>query len=1815
MMALSLGSDRRRTAWATAIASALLLLALPAGSLSTATNDGPVLPPDPVPDPAALRALSGAGFTENVGQVGNGDVRFYAASAGMQVGFVPSGVLFRLVGQSPSETVARRQDRTPAADTELSPMRRGVLLRLTFEGANIVVPEGNWELPHRSHFFLGNDPAEWHTDVRSYREVIYENLYEGIDLIYRVTNEGLKYDFLVHPGASPGQIAAHYEGANSLMVEDDSALILRTVAGDLHDSAPVALQEDGSHANCAFAVRDARSFGFDCTGWDGLQDLRIDPLVYSTYLGATGMDFGGRMAVANGEAYIVGQTQSMDFPIVPGAFDASRDGPSDLFVAKLSTDGSSLVFSTFVGGSGDEGYDLALFLSGTDVFVTGDTTSADFPVTMGAFDTTFNGGGSDAYVAQINWNGSNLVYSTYLGGAGYDGGRGLSVEGASVYVSVHTSSLDFPTTPGAFDTTYDGGHAIGTDAAIVKLNTGNSSLEYSTYLGGSHDEFVGPLVVAAGEAYVTGYTFFNVIGGPAFPTTPGAFDTTFGGGSDIFLSRLNATGSGLVFSTFLGGAGGDGPGGLAVDGGNAYVTGSTDGADYPTTLGAMDVTINGGRDCVVSELTADGSGLVYSTFLGGSGDDVCQYMSITNGEAVVTGNTAGGGFPTTVDAFDASHNGNDDAFVARLSADGSSLVYSTFLGGSDADVGGSVVWVNPLFVAGVTGSADFPTTAGAFDTTFGGGTWDLFVAKLKVVNAAPVANAGPDQVTVRNATVTLNGSASFDPDGDPITFNWTQVAGPNALTITNANASVASVVPTMVGTYTFNLTVTDNETASAYDWVDVNVTNQAPIADAGPLQVAFENTLVTLNGIASSDPDGDPLGYNWTQAGGPLPVILANPDTATPTFTTPNGAFAAGAYTFTLTVADPFGANDSGDGFVMVMNRPPIADAGPDQNIVGKFSVVTLDGSNSSDPDGEPITHFWWQTGGPAVTFTAQTSSITDFTAVGAGVYTFDLFVNDPEDTNVSDAVTVNVDNAPPTAALAVTPNPVPVGTDADVDASASSDGDGTIVQYNFTFGDGTDSGNVTTPSVTHAWAAPGVYEVNVTVSDDDGASHVATVLVTVVVDLPPTAVAAVTPGTTGDLSTVFSFDASGSLDDNGIVAWLWDFGDGNTASTEIAPHAYTSRGSFLVTLTVWDVFNQNDTDTLTIDVLNRPPIADAGPDQNTVRNATVTLNGSASFDPDADAIMYLWTQVAGPNFVPIANATADVASVVPTMLGTYTFSLTVSDSVDSSFDLVDILVLNQIPIASAGSDQIVPKKIPVQLNATLSSDPDLDTLSFAWSLVSGPAPVTLTGANTATPTFTPPTSGVYTFEVNVSDGLGGYALDTVDVNATNGPPVANAGPDQSGFLKRVLVTLNGTLSADPDLDTLSFLWSQTAGPTETLAGNTTANPTFTPALAGVYAFRLDVGDLDGGTDSDTVLVDVQNQPPTAALVATPTSAVVGVDISFDGSASSDPDGTIANWTLQFGDGSANGAGPPPAAVAHAYAAAGPYDVTLFVTDDDGDMDTATVPVTITAVDLPPTAVAAVTPSNTGNLSTMFNFDASGSSDDVGIVGYVWEFGDGSLNGTGVTATHTYTSRGTFQVNLTVTDTATQTARTTLAIQVQNRPPTANAGANQTNIPSGTLVTLTGSGSDPDDDALTYDWTMVSGPAQISIADVASPTFTPTVAGTYVFSLVVRDGTNSSAADTVTIIVEAPPVPPPQDDTALIVAAILAILVLFGLFALLARRRRKEPGEDVEAEEEEGEEGEEEGEESLAELEEAVQEEEIVEEEEASEEEEEELEL
>jgi hypothetical protein len=781
-------------------------------------------------------------------------------------------------------------------------------------------------LPGQANYLLGRDRSRWVTDVPTYAKVKCESVYPGVDLVYYGTEERLEDDFTVAPGSDPRVIRLSLPGA-AARVDGDGDLVAKVGSDEIRLGRPVAYQTSAGEGHrmsvkAEYVQITPSEFGFRLGTYDHHRALVIDPvLMYSTYLGGTNLDKATSIALdASGSAYVTGNTTSTDFPVFPkpGAFqtactlNAQSVCAGDIFVTKLNASGT-VVYSTYVGGSGgDFGLGIAVDPAG-NAYVAGQTTSKDFPIPAGV--NTFqsscgldsSGNCQDGFLLVLNSSGSALVYSTYLGGSNNDEANAVTVDTAGdAYVVGQTSSSNFPVSSGAFQTHCgtDGtcNASSGTpaaDAFVTKLNTtksGSASLAYSTYLGGSGSDIAFAVAVdAAGHAVVTGSTKSAT----SFPTTPAAFQTackTSGGtcNGNAFVTELKADGSGLVYSTYLGGSGttgfGDSGAGIALDAaGDAYVVGQTASADFPVTSGAYKTTCGTDKNCnpagnpavntpdvFVTELNSSGSGLVYSTYLGGSGTDLAGGIALGPGNvAYVTGTTNSSDFPI-VDAYPQGKTFGggvcsgapcQDAFVAELDASGSSLLFSAYLGGDNADFGAGVA-VDPsgnAYVAGSTQTPNvdpvpFPTTTGAFQTTYKGNT-DAFVTAIgstttPFVRLSPTSLAFTNQFvgTTGTQTVTLTntGSATLSISGMAITgsnagaFTETNGCGNSVAAGSNCAISV-NFQPSAPGVASATLTVNDNA-ANSPQSIPLTGTGIAPVVSLSSTTVDFGSQIVGTAG-------------------------------------------------------------------------------------------------------------------------------------------------------------------------------------------------------------------------------------------------------------------------------------------------------------------------------------------------------------------------------------------------------------------------------------------------------------------------------------------------------------------------------------------------------------------------------------------------------------------------------------------------------------------------------------------------------------------------------------------------------------------------------------------------------------------------------------------------------------------------------------------------------------------------------------------------------------------------------------------------------
>jgi len=794
----------------------LLLLALTT-SLLAQSNSSPFLSQPLLPKSAKLTGLSenelktqrellqGYGklplsFEVNQGQT-DGRVKFLSRGSGYTLFLTGDEAVFALRGSKPISDNSPANRSMPAVPTT------DAVLEMKLLRANPAAKvSGADELPGKNNYFVGNDPKKWQANVRQYGKVRYESIYPGINLVYYGNQRELEYDFVLQPGADPAQIRLGIDGMRNLRL-DQGNLVMSSSGGEIHLRRPRIYQKANGRrreVRGRYVLKSKNEVGFQIDSYDHARTLVIDPvLAYSTYLGGSLYESGAGIAVDSaGNAYVTGTTSSLDFPVANAIQPYISNWLDEVFVTKINAEGTSLIYSTYLGGKGDDfGKSIALDSSG-NVYVAGATDSTDFPTKNAIQPTSVS---ADAFVTKINASGDALIYSTYLGGScDGEGVNGIAVDSiGNAYVAGQTSCTDFPTV-NAIQPVNHGG--LNGDAFVAKINAAGSAFVFSTYLGGTAEDSASHIAVdATGNSYVTGWTSSN-----DFPTANAIQPAYHGGAYDAFVAKINSAGTAFVYSTYLGGSESDFSYGIAADSaGNAYLTGATDSADFPTAS-ALQPANEGAVDAFVTKLNDAGSAFVYSTYLGGSSSDVASGIAVDSaGNAYVTGGTNSIDFPVVNPVQAANHIG--DAFVTKVNAAGSALAFSTLLGGSNSDFGRGIAVdaASSVYITGETWSKNFPITPLAFQQSKKGRakTTDTVIAKFATqvyVSFSPLKLA-LGKVTV-GSTSKVKKVVLTNTGASALTINRIYIAGANAGDFAETNTCGAGIAAG--GTCTVSVTFT-----------------------------------------------------------------------------------------------------------------------------------------------------------------------------------------------------------------------------------------------------------------------------------------------------------------------------------------------------------------------------------------------------------------------------------------------------------------------------------------------------------------------------------------------------------------------------------------------------------------------------------------------------------------------------------------------------------------------------------------------------------------------------------------------------------------------------------------------------------------------------------------------------------------------------------------------------------------------------------------------------------------------------------------------
>jgi hypothetical protein len=965
-------------------------------------------------------ATGGPVFIENKGQW-HPDVLYLCRLGGLDAWITKWGVnyTFFKLEEKPSSEARKPSPLEKFGHREVELIGHRVLMKLRGCAAH-PQREGREMLAGYYNYLIGNDPTRHATYVRRYQEAWVKGVYAGIDMRYYLEGGRLRYDWVVQPGGDPTQIVFGLEGSEKTYIDSEGRLVFTTRFGEVKLAELRVYQGDREIAG-RFVERPG-GWGIEVGSYDPTQPLVIDPLVYSTYIGGSHWDRGRAIAVdGDGNAYVTGHTESpVDYDVTPGAFQTSNAGFWDVFVTKLNPTGTVLVYSTYIGGSwydegnaiavdesgnayvtgytqssnypvtaafqstlqgwadvfvtklddtgmpvystyiggngGEVGYGIAVDGSG-NAYVTGYTDSPDYDVTPGAFQSGLQGW-ADVFVTKLDDTGMP-VYSTYIGGNDGDAGYGIAVDGSgNAYVTGYTDSPDYDVTPGAFQQTNEGGR----DVFVTKLDdTGMPA--YSTYIGGWFEDYgYGIAVDGSGNAYVTGWT-----SSPNYPVTPGAFQPRKSTNGvfewDVFVTKLNATGTALVYSTYIGGNSDDYGYGIAVDGsGHAYVTGYTYSPNYDVTPRAFQDRNEGGGDVFVTKLNKTGTALVYSTYIGGWSEDIGYAIAVDrSGNAYVTGHTWSFNYDVTQGAaYQDANEGVTDVFVTKVchpitltSAPGTDdqtvcvntpitpITYST-AGATRATVSPLPNGVTFTFSGGEITISGTPTQTGTFNYTV---TLTGGCAGVTTVTGTIVVQ--PDNIiTLTSASGTDNQTVCVNTAITPITYNTTGATGaivtglPDGLTgdFSGGNITISGA-PEEEGTFHYTVILTGgcgNVTATGTITVQPSTAITRTSASGTDNQTVCVNTPIT------------PITYSTIGATGT--TVMGLPNGLSSNFNLSDGVITIsgtpeqeGTFSYTVEVTGPCG-DVTATGTITVQPNTAItlaSDPGTDNQTVCVNTAIT----------------------------------------------------------------------------------------------------------------------------------------------------------------------------------------------------------------------------------------------------------------------------------------------------------------------------------------------------------------------------------------------------------------------------------------------------------------------------------------------------------------------------------------------------------------------------------------------------------------------------------------------------------------------------------------------------------------------------------------------------------------------------------------------------------------------------------------------------------------------------------------------------------
>jgi len=1536
-------------------------------------------------------------FVENKGQLADDkgqlqpEIKYYGRQGGVSLYCKPGmlSFLFTKVEKAPENIseasglpVASGHGHTVTQQpSTVSTSRTDLILIGSNPNAQVIASD---QQEYYENFYLAHTPEAGITYVHTFKTITYKEVYPHIDMVLNTASQGMEYSFIVHPGGKVSDIQLQWNGVAKTEQLHNGGMKYENALGNLQESAPKSFV-DGKGVESHFAHKGA-AFGFSVGKYDKGRDLVIDPYIkWGSYFGGSNDEQILNIQIDSSKfIYFTGYTASASGIATSGAYQTSMISASDVMIGCFSTSGN-LLWCTYYGGNAADYGNAINIDKNRNIIVLGRTNSTTGVATSGAFQTNYGGGNFDILIAKFSNSGSR-IWSSYYGGIYEDDGVGVTTDTAgNILFSGSTKSQSGIATSGAFLTHGGVGTGIGSGQPFFVKFTSSGNRTFGSYFGWDGDNIEGIQTDISENIYFTGYT--TATGGIA---TSGAFQTSMTGSiGNSYIQKFSSSGT-RTWGTYYGGNTFEVGTDLKLDANNnIYLVGYTTSSTGIATSGAFqtsNASPGTAQDVFLAKFSNSGS-RIWGTYFGGSKDDFGRSLVISkNNNIFITGYTAStsniaspGGFQKSIPSS------NNTAIVAKFSSNGN-RIWSSYLGTKASTYGQSIVVDSQenIFIAGnCTSSSGGIVTSGAYQTSFGGSTWDGFISKISNhnydagVNAivlpggslcsglqlvkAQIANYGIRKIDSLKIGWTINrilqtpvkftgtlkpdsfftvnlGSASF-PSGSDTIFAWTYL--PNGIVDSFANNDSSNIILTI---------------------------NPSPNLDAGGNKSICNGTSVVLGRSSITGHK-----YSWTSNPLGFTSTSANP-TVNPTLST--------SYYLSETItATGCSANDT---------EKITVNAIPKSSFSINNSSQCLSGNNLSFTDKSTIssgaiTVWAWDFGdlGKSVSQNPTHSYLT------SGTFTVKLVVTNAGICKDSTSQTITVYPQPVSsfiidnAAHCLTGNAF-----SFTDKSTISSG--SITSWAWDFGDTKTS---TSQNPSHSYTTSGTFTIKLVVTSNNGCKDSTTKTVTVYPQ--PASAFSINTAAQCLTSNSFVFTDNSTVSSGSISSWAWDFGDTKSSTSQSPSHSYTSAGTYTVKLTV--TTNNSCTDNISKTVTVYPQPASAF----SINTAAQCLTSNSFGFTDASTVSTGSIASWAWDFGDTKSSTSQSPSHTYTSAGTYTVKLTVTTNNGCTDNISKTVTVYPQPVSAfsinTAAQCLTGNSFSFTDGSTVSSG---SIVSWAWDFGDSKS------STSQNPTHSYTSAGTYAVKLTVTTN--GGCTDNISKSITVYPQSA-----PSFTINNSGQCLTGNSFAFTDATTISSgsisNWAWDFGD---LASSTSQNPSHSYSAAGGYSVKLTVTSNNGCTDVVSKVINVYPLPVSSFSINSTAQCLIGNSFGFTDH-STVSTGSISSWAWRFGDLNTSTSQNP----SHSFGAAGVDTIKLMATTNNGCTDISSKTITVYSK---PTAGFTVNTNAECFPGNSFSFTDISTVSSGSIHGWAWDFGDGNSSST-QSPSHSYSTPGTFKVLLTAT--------------------------------------------------------------------------------------------------------------------------------------------------------------------------------------------------